>query len=216
MRVKINHICPKCNFHIKASVEKHINSCDGRGPRRKIKRGKAGGWNKGINYIEKYGIDWYNDYVNKLSKGVKESYVRGDRKEIDENSRRDKISKKMKEVGGGYRKGSGRGKKGRYKGYWCDSSWELAWVIYNIEHQIKFKRNTKGFKYNFKGKEHKYYPDFKIGDTFFEIKGYVTEQSISKIDGFKSKIEVIDKNKIKPFLKYVIEKYGKDFINLYD
>ena len=216
MRVKINHICPKCNFHIKASVEKHINSCDGRGPRRKIKRGKAGGWNKGINYIEKYGIDWYNDYVNKLSKGVKESYVRGDRKEIDENSRRDKISKRMKEVGGGYRKGSGRGKKGRYKGYWCDSSWELAWVIYNIEHQIKFKRNTKGFKYNFKGKEHKYYPDFKIGDTFFEIKGYVTEQSISKIDGFKSKIEVIDKNKIKPFLKYVIEKYGKDFIKLYD
>ena len=216
MRVKINHICPKCNFHIKASVEKHINSCDGRGPRRKIKRGKAGGWNKGINYIEKYGIDWYNDYVNKLSNGVKESYDRGDRKEIDENSRRDKISKRMKEVGGGYRKGSGRGKKGRYKGYWCDSSWELAWVIYNIEHQIKFKRNTKGFKYNFKGKEHKYYPDFKIGDTFFEIKGYVTEQSISKIDGFKSKIEVIDKNKIKPFLKYVIEKYVKDFIKLYD
>ena len=64
----------------------------------------------------------------------------------------------MKEVGGGYRKGSGRGKKGRYKGYWCDSS-------------FKFERNSESFKYNFQGKDHKYYPDFKIDDTFFEIKG---------------------------------------------
>ena len=216
MKNEINHICPKCNFHIKTSVEKHINSCDGRGPRRKIKRGKAGGWNKDINYIEKLGTNWYTDYVNKLSNGVKESYIRGDRREANEQMRREKISKKMKEVGGGYRKGSGRGKKGRYKGYWCDSSWELAWVIYNIDHGIKFERNSESFKYNFQGKDHKYYPDFKIDDTFFEIKGYITEQSVSKLESFKNKIELIDKNKIKLFLKYVIEKYGKDFIRLYD
>lgn len=121
-----------------------------------------------------------------------------------------------KKASGGYRKGSGIGKKGWYKGYWCDSSWELAWVVYNIDHGIKFERNFESFKYNFQGKEHNYYPDFKIDDTFFEIKGYITEQSVSKLESFKNKIELIDKNKIKPFLKYVIEKYGKDFIKLYD
>ena len=62
MRIEINHTCPKCNFYIKTSVEKHINSCDGRGPRRKIKRGKPGGWNKGIDYVEKLGSDWYKEY----------------------------------------------------------------------------------------------------------------------------------------------------------
>jgi len=37
---------------------------------------------------------------------------------------------------GGKRIGSGRGKSGWYKGYWCDSSWELAYVIYNIDHDV--------------------------------------------------------------------------------
>jgi len=41
-------------------------------------------------------------------------------------------------------------------------------------------------------------------------------QSVSKLESFKNKIELIDKNKIKLFLKYVIEKYVKDFIRLYD
>ena len=44
---------------------------------------------------------------------------------------------------GGYRKGSGVGKGGWYKGYWCDSSYELAWIIFNIEHGNLFTRNTE-------------------------------------------------------------------------
>lgn len=216
MRVKINHTCPVCNFYIQTSVEKHINSCDGRGPRRKVQRSKRGGWNKGINYIDEFGLDWYNEYTNKLSNSVKYSYERGDRKEIDESSRREKISIKMKEVGGGYRIKSGRGKKGRYKGIWCDSSWELAWVIYNIDHGLNFQRNTDFFNYTFNDKIRKYYPDFKIGHKYIEIKGYFTDQFKAKIENFVDELEVIDKNGIKHFLDYVIGKYGKDFINLYD
>ena len=216
MRAKINHICPKCNLYIKASVQKHINFCDGRGPRRQIKRGTRGGWNKGVDYIEKFGIDWYKEYTEKLSQGVKESYARGDRKETDEVTRREKISVKMKEVGGGCRIRSGRGKKGRYKGIWCDSSWELAWVIYNLEHNIKFQRNTESFKYRFKNQNRKYYPDFKIDDKYIEIKGYITEKFMVKVKSFAGNLEIIDKNGIKPFLDYVMKKYGKDFINLYD
>ena len=140
MKNQINHICPKCNFYIKSCVEKHINSCDGRGPRRKIKRGKRGGWNKGISYIDKFGEEWTKLYKEKIKNGVSSSYKNGNRKETTndiEIERRKKISDKMKKVGGGgYRKGSGRRKKGWYKGFWCDSSWELAWVIYQIEHDI--------------------------------------------------------------------------------
>jgi len=54
---------------------------------------------------------------------------------------------------GGYRKGSGVGKGGWYKGYWCDSSYELAWIIFNIEHGNPFTRNTEEFEYIWGGKK---------------------------------------------------------------
>jgi len=50
-------------------------------------------------------------------------------------------------IKGGKREHSGRGKQGRYNGIWCDSSWELAWVIYNFDHGIKFKRYSGYFEY---------------------------------------------------------------------
>ena len=57
-----------------------------------------------------------------------------------------------------------------YKGYWCDSSWELAYVIYNLEHNIKFERNKQGFEYEFENKKYKYYPDFILEDgTYVEV-----------------------------------------------
>ena len=74
----------------------------------------------------------------------------------------------QKHLMGGHRKGSGRGKKGTYKGYYCDSSWELAYVVYNIDHDIQFERNETTFTYVFDGKEHKYLPDFSIGDVYIE------------------------------------------------
>ncbi len=118
---------------------------------------------------------------------------------------------------GGKRKGSGRGKKGWYKGYFCDSSWELAYVIYNLEHNIKFKRNLEGFDYEFNNKIFKYYPDFVLEDgTFVEIKGLMNEQNKTKISSFKNKLLVLGKTEIIPYLEYAIEKYGKDFIKLYE
>ena len=124
---------------------------------------------------------------------------------------------KKNPLAGGKRLGSGRGKKGWYKGYFCDSSWELAYVIYNLEHDIKFVRNTKGFEYQYENETHKYYPDFILEDgTYIEIKGYRTKQVEEKIKAFKDKLEIIDKYKIKMYIKYVEEKYGKNFIELYE
>ena len=121
---------------------------------------------------------------------------------------------------GGLRKGSGRGKKGWYKGYYCDSTWELFWVIYNLDHNINFKRNTSiSFDYIFDGKKRKYYPDFIMEDnSFVEIKGYVSEQWKEKIKSVPKnfKIKVLYRKDISPFKKYVIEKYGSDINSLYD
>ena len=133
---------------------------------------------------------------------------------------REKISKtaKMNKRSGGYRIGSGRGKRGYYKGYYCDSSWELAYVIYNIDHGIEFQRNHRKFPYIFEGEEHEFMPDWKIGNKYVEIKGYWTKQWQAKLDQFpKSEIlEIITKNEIRPYLEYVENKYGKDFISLYE
>jgi len=107
-------------------------------------------------------------------------------------------------------------KKGWYKGYWCDSSWELVFVIYNLEHKIKFSRNFNGFDYFFKNKKHKYYPDFILEDgTYIEIKNYNTKLLEAKLKYFKLPIQVLYKKDLKYMFEYVIEKYGKDFIKLY-
>lgn len=126
-------------------------------------------------------------------------------------------SKNFKKKIGGYRNGSGRGRSGWYKGYWCDSSWELAWVVYNIDHGIKFERNTEKFDYLFKDKRYKFIPDFKLeNDIFVEIKGYYSDRWEAKLRQFLYKIEVLYAEEIKKYLDYSIDKYGKNFVELYE
>ena len=130
---------------------------------------------------------------------------------------------KKNPLAGGFRKGSGRGSKGWYKGVWSDSSWELAWIIYAIEHSIKFKRNWKQFAYRFDEEIHTYIPDFYLieSDEYIEIKGRRNFQSLDnktkeKISQFDKKLTVLYEKQMIPILSYVIEKYGKDFIMLYE
>ena len=155
----------------KSCCEPSANSCEGKRkkdsekkkgeflgtPSWKIKSFEYKPWNKGLTKET-------DSRLMKLSESVSKSQRNGDSVSSGkastpekENERKRKISETMKKnpLSGGLRKGSGRGKKGRYKGYWCDSSWELAWVIYNIEHNIKFDRNNVGFEYEYKGKKRK-------------------------------------------------------------
>jgi hypothetical protein len=164
----------------------------------------------------------YKNFCKKISDGMIQAYKNGvltgkaSTEEL-EKLRRKRISDTMKlKKLGGYRKGSGRGKQGWYKGFWCDSSWELAWVIYNLDHNIIFEKNWEKFEYIFNGKIHNYIPDFKIKDEFIEIKGYMTEQTEEKIKQFSYKIKLIGKKDLEPIIKYVEEKYGKDYIKLYN
>lgn len=130
----------------------------------------------------------------------------------------DKDYKFKKKAAGGYREGSGYGKSGWYKGVQCDSSYELAWVIYHLEHNIEFIRNKQKFKYVYNEKEHFYIPDYFLpkDQLFIEVKGFSTEQHKAKIKCFNKQIKVLYKKDLKEIFEYVINKYGKNFIELYE
>lgn len=109
-------------------------------------------------------------------------------------------------------------KFGTYRGYHCDSSWELAFVIYNLDHNISFVRNIDRFPYLYNEVIHYYYPDFVVEDTYYEIKSYFDDRVKAKCESFpkdKSLI-IIDQVKIQPYLEYCEATYGKDFATLYD
>jgi len=122
---------------------------------------------------------------------------------------------KLKKNAGGLRRGAGRGKRGWYHNIWCDSSWELAFVIYCKDYNIQIERNSQSFIYVYKGTRYKYYPDFIVNGDFIEIKGYRTKKWEAKESQFPNKLTVYDYKKMKPILEYVRINYGNDFINLY-
>lgn len=117
---------------------------------------------------------------------------------------------------GGCREGSGRSKSGWYKGYYCGSSYELAWIIYNIDHKIDFKRNIEGFEYTFEGVLHKYYPDFIKEGVYYEIKGFKRKNDDAKFKYFPHKLKVLFKKDLKEIFEYVKNTYGNNFIELYE
>jgi hypothetical protein len=114
---------------------------------------------------------------------------------------------------GGRREGSGRGKKGKYKGYYCDSTWELAWLVFILDQGKTPIRNTKGFEYEGEGQVHKYFPDFILDDCFYEIKGQKGPQWEAKIAAWKETkpLVIVDKYEIKPYIEYAEQKFGKEF-----
>jgi len=121
-----------------------------------------------------------------------------------------------KEVGG-YREGSGRSKCGYYKGIYCGSSWELAWLIYAIDHNINFKR----FKGVLEGNGIKYIPDFIVENTIIEIKGYEKAETVDKktalAESFGYNVKVLRKPQLKPMFDYVKNNYEyKQLWDLYD
>jgi hypothetical protein len=120
---------------------------------------------------------------------------------------------------GGYREGSGRSKSGYYNGIYCGSTYELCWIIYNIDHKIKFER--------FPGKLEKdgiiYYPDFLLSDrtTIVETKGYENQQSVDRktkiAESFGYTVKVLRKDDLKYAFDYVTKVYKtKKFYELYD
>lgn len=113
----------------------------------------------------------------------------------------------------------------RYNDVVFDSSWELAVWIYHIDHNIKIERQPIQLKYEMNGSMHTYLPDFRIDGKLVEVKG---DQLFDKNGNpifnnkhpWKEKYQcMIDNNitiwkykDVKPFLDYVSQKYGKDYL----
>jgi hypothetical protein len=118
---------------------------------------------------------------------------------------------------GGYRPGSGRSKSGYYKGIYCGSTYELCWVIYNLDHNISFNRFDG---YLTDGKL-KYFPDFILSDnTIIEIKGYHTKDVDNKTClaiSLGYQIKVLYKKDLEDMFNYVKKQYRTNkFYELYD
>jgi hypothetical protein len=119
-------------------------------------------------------------------------------------------------VGGGYRQGSSRGHHGYYKGYWCDSTYELAYLIYCLDHNIKIERCKESFEYEIDGKKRKYHPDFIVDNEIIEIKNFHREDVEIKINAVKKlnrKIKVLYYEDLIEIFEYVAKTYKKEFKN---
>jgi len=158
-------------------------------------KGLTGGWNKGI-------------------KGSTTGKAGSPEKEI---LRKQRISASMKKNDkcGGKRHASGRGKKGWYKGFFCDSSYELAYVIFCLEHNKKIERCTQSLPYFWEGTPRNYLPDFIVDGKIVEIKGYKSPQWNAKQNAYPN-ISVLYQKDLKDVFEYVQNKYGKDYIRLYE
>lgn len=113
---------------------------------------------------------------------------------------------------GGYNPNSIKNhRKGNYKGIHCDSSWELAYLVYNIEHNIPIRRCNVKRSYIYKDKVKSYFPDFIINDNqIVEIKGYYDCCAKTKQEQ-NPDILILFKNDLQEIFDYVINKYGNKF-----
>lgn len=103
-----------------------------------------------------------------------------------------------------------------------DSSWELAYYIYLKDNCIPFEYHTISIPYIWNNKTHYYKVDFKVYDRLVEIKGdHILVKNVFKDDGrSQAKYEcmkendvlILMENDVKPYLKYVKDKYGKDYM----
>lgn len=121
---------------------------------------------------------------------------------------------KLKENAGGYRRNAGNGKRGSYKGFYCMSTWELAWVVYQLEHGKKVEQCIEKFEYVMNDKVHHYTPDFVINGVYYEIKNWHRPDTDFKVSQFpkdKTLILIEGKEQNKMFLEYAKNKYGANF-----
>lgn len=179
-------------------------------------------WNKGLTKetderVLKYSLKEKERMIKYGSNGC--FGLKGNNNYACKENIRQKISITAKKYHSTHENNSvGKGKRGWYKGIHCQSSWELAYVIYQLEHGINIIRNKKGFKYTWNGSEHTYYPDFYLPDLnqYIEIKGYYSDRDKCKIEQFVGNILVLQRPQLQYILDYVSSFYGDDYIKLYE
>lgn len=119
---------------------------------------------------------------------------------------------------GGYRKGSGRGKSGIYRGMHLDSTYEIAVVMYYTDHGMLIERNRTGYRYfdPDRGDFFTYYPDFITADGLLEIKGYKTALDDYKLSGVDIPIKILYKSDLTDIFEYAKEKASRPIKRLFE
>lgn len=177
-----------------------------------------------ISNINKHPISGFKKYNERIKNGEINVWNKNLTKEDHPSIKKqgETYSQRAKDgiiFTGGYRENAVKGcyKYGYYKGIRCDSSWELAFVVYCIENNIPIIRNTHRYKYEINGVKHNFIPDFIVnGNEIIEIKGMQDIAWEIKQANFPF-IKFIMKDEIKFYINYVISKYGKEYWNiLYD
>jgi hypothetical protein len=183
-------------------------------------RGMAGkvAWNRGKTWETMYAPEVVQTQRKRSAmriKSVREAIANSPEREL---ARRAKLSIAAKQRGlGGYEHGSGRGKKGWYRGFWCNSSYELVFVAWALDHEIPFERNLEFFPYEYQGRLLRWTPDFRLADgSYIEIKGYLTDQSRAKFDYFYRSLQVFTRADLNRMFDYVHSRYGKNLLALYE
>lgn len=107
-----------------------------------------------------------------------------------------------------------------YDDKWFDSSWEVAFYIYLKDHNIRFAYHIEKIEYYWDNKKHYYFPDFKVFNTFVEIKSkFLYEKMLIKNTKDAAKYDCMKKHNVKiiincdKYLEYVKFKYGTNFLN---
>lgn len=141
----------------------------------------------------------------------------GGKNYCSQKCKRNYYVKYIKPKHGGYREGSGLGKHGYYKSIKCDSTYELVFLIYCLDHNIPIKRCDKVFNYTIDNLNKKYFPDFEINDTIIEIKGYHTDVVDVKTNSVRDaghNIKVLYKSDMQSCFEYVFNKYNVNEYNI--
>ena len=170
-------------------------------------------WNKGLT---KYDNEKLMEKSINQSNRIKSGEVigafgrRGNNNFSCSSEIRAKISASMKGNHNNNPQVTGRGKKGWYKGIFCSSTYELAFLIYCFDHNIDVKRYDGFYIYSYGGKTRRYYPDFIINNTLVEIKGYYTPQVEAKTLSVTDRpIKVLYRKDLDEVFNYIFDTYGK-------
>lgn len=127
-------------------------------------------------------------------------------------SRHKKLSNiaKKSNFGGYYENSIKKHHHGNYKGLHYDSSWELAYIIYCLDHNIEIKRCDEIRYYEINGIKKKYIPDFIVNNEIIEIKGYFNKISQIKAEQ-NPDIKILMKNDMKQYITYAQRTYGNNY-----
>ena len=173
------------------------------------------GW-ASLNYKQNNKQNNKQNYINRINKyneNPNKCQICGKILDYKHKHRKTCSSKECLKIiqakNGGYKKHSRKGNAGYYKGIYCDSTYELIFLIYCLDHNILIKRNKKYFLYNYNNKVHKYYPDFIINNRMLiEIKNFYSDIVEAKLKATTDPIKVLYGKDLIKIAKYVSNKYN--------